>query len=134
MHENRETSEALAAQPSCRSVDEGQSHKVRMYVSEESHGGIVPMNPSNKDKALLAEKGEGRLPIKENVRPPNTHPTQSGERVSQGLAGVRKAARENKEMKFTALLHHLTIELLRKSFYSLKRKAASGADGVTWQE
>jgi RNA-directed DNA polymerase len=50
------------------------------------------------------------------------------------LAGVRKAAKENKEMKFTALLHHLTVELLRESFYSLKRKAAPGADGVTWQE
>ena len=134
MHENRETSEALAAQPSCRSVDEGQSHKVRMYVPEESHSGIVPMNHSNKDGASLAESEEGRLLIKENVRPPNTHPTQSGERVSQGLAGVRKAARENKEIRFTALLHHLTIELLQESFYSLKRKAAPGADGVTWQE
>src|SRR3979411_598046 len=37
-------------------------------------------------------------------------------------------------MKFTALLHHLTIDLLRESFYSLKRKAAPGVDGVTWQE
>jgi RNA-directed DNA polymerase len=46
----------------------------------------------------------------------------------------RKAARENKEMKFTALLHHLTVDLLRESFYSLKRKAAPGVDGVTWQE
>ena len=64
----------------------------------------------------------------------NTSPTQSGERVSQGLAGVRKAAGNNKEMKFTALLHHLTVELLRESFYSLKRKAAPGVDGVTWQE
>ena len=47
---------------------------------------------------------------------------------------MRKAARENKEIRFTALLHHLTIELLRESFYSLKRKAAPGADGVTWRE
>jgi group II intron reverse transcriptase/maturase len=54
--------------------------------------------------------------------------------MSQGLAGVRKAAREHKEMRFTALLHHLTIDLLRESFYSLKRKAAPGVDGVTWQE
>src|SRR6266568_6823166 len=108
--------------------------KVRMYVPEESHSGIVPMNHSNKDGASLAESEEGRLLIKENVLQPNTHPTQSGERVSQGLAGVRKAARENKEIEFTALLHHLTIESLRKSFYSLKRKAAPGADGVTWQE
>ncbi len=54
--------------------------------------------------------------------------------MSQGLAGVRKAARGNKERKFTALLHHLTVDLLRESFYSLKRKAAPGVDGVTWQE
>jgi group II intron reverse transcriptase/maturase len=47
---------------------------------------------------------------------------------------VRKAARENKELKFTALLHHLTIDLMRESFYSLRRKAAPGVDGVTWQE
>jgi RNA-directed DNA polymerase len=59
---------------------------------------------------------------------------QSGKGVSQGLAGVRQAARENKEMKFTALLHHLTIDLLRESFYALKKKAAPGVDGVTGQE
>jgi RNA-directed DNA polymerase len=74
--------------------------------------------------------------IKKNAGQPNMCPTQSGARVSQGLVGVRKAARENKETKFTALLHHLTIDLLRESFYSLKRKAAPGVgvDGVTWQE
>src|SRR6202011_2105194 len=76
----------------------------------------------------------GSIPTKENVRQPNTYSTQSGKGVSQGLASVRKAARENKEMKFTALLHHLTIDLLRESFYSLRRKAAPGVDGVTWQE
>src|SRR6476646_2242873 len=105
-----------------------------MHVTEESHSGIVPMNHSNKDENASAESGEGRPLIKENVRQPNTSPTQSGERVSQGLAGVRKAAGNNKEMKFTALLHHLTVELLRESFHSLKRKAAPGVDGVTWQE
>jgi len=72
--------------------------------------------------------------IKENIRQPNAHPTQSEKRVSQGLMNVREAARGNKEMKFTALLHHLTVDLLPDSFYSLKRKAASGVDGVTWQE
>ncbi len=92
------------------------------------------MNHSNKDGKPSAESAEGRPLIKENARQPNTYPTQSEKRVSQGLAGVRKAARGNKEMKFTALLHHLTIELLRESFYSLKRKAAPGVDGVTWQE
>jgi len=105
-----------------------------MNVCEESHSGVVPMNHSNKDTRSSAESGEGRPLIKENAGQPNTYPTQSGKGVSQGPAGVRKAARENKEMKFTALLHHLTVDLLRDSFYSLKRKAAPGVDGVTWQE
>jgi RNA-directed DNA polymerase len=121
-------------QPDRRSAGEGQSHKARAYVCEESHSGILPMNHSNKDGTSPAESGEGRPPIKENAGQPNTYPTQSGKGVSQGLAGVRKAARENKEMKFTTLLHHLTIDLLRESFYSMKRKAAPGVDGVTWHE
>ena len=92
------------------------------------------MNHWNKDGKPWAENEEGRPLIKENTRWPNTHPTQSGARVSQGLAGVRKAAKEHPEIKFTALLHHLTVDLLRESFYALKRKAAPGVDGQTWQE
>ena len=71
---------------------------------------------------------------KENIVESNTQPTQSGERVSQGLHGVRERARKNKQERFTALLHHVTTDLLRESFYALKRKAAPGVDGVTWQE
>src|SRR5438876_654637 len=134
MHENRETSEMLAARERCRTAGEGHGHTTRVHVSEESDSGILPMNHSNKDGKPYAESEEGRPLIKENTRQPNTYPTQSEKRVSQGLAGVRKVARDNKEMKFTALLHHLTVDLLRESFYSLKRKAAPGVDGVTWQE
>jgi group II intron reverse transcriptase/maturase len=65
---------------------------------------------------------------------PNNQPTQSGARVSQGLNGVRERARKNKQERFTALLHHVTPDLLRDSFYGLKRKAAPGVDGVTWKE
>ena len=54
---------------------------------------------------------------------PNTQPTQSGERVSQGLDGVRQKARENKQERFTALLHHVTPKLLEESYYAIKRKA-----------
>ena len=54
--------------------------------------------------------------------------------MSQGLRGVRQAAKERKQERFTALLHHLTVDLLRDSFYALKRQAAPGVDGVTWQE
>ncbi|HZC36950.1 MAG TPA: group II intron reverse transcriptase/maturase [Chthoniobacterales bacterium] len=92
------------------------------------------MNHLNKDGRPSAESEEGRPLIKENTHQSSTPSTQSETRVSQGLAGVRKAARERKDLKFTALLHHLTIGLLRESFYALKRKAAPGVDGVTWKE
>jgi retron-type reverse transcriptase len=81
-----------------------------------------------------AEVVEGRPVTEENNMEPNTQPTQSGERVSQGLNGVRERARKNKQERFTALLHHVSVELLRESFYGLKRKAAPGVDGMTWKE
>jgi RNA-directed DNA polymerase len=92
------------------------------------------MNLSNNVGKPSAEREEERPLIKENTHQPNTLLTQGKKCVSQGLAGVRKAAREHKEMKFTALLHHMTVDLLRESFYALKRKAAPGVDGVTWHE
>jgi retron-type reverse transcriptase len=54
--------------------------------------------------------------------------------VSQALARIRKAARQRKKERFTALFHHLTIDLFRLSFLALKRDAAPGVDGVTWQD
>jgi RNA-directed DNA polymerase len=54
--------------------------------------------------------------------------------VSQGLERVRQAARQRKKERFTALLHHVTVDLLRESFYALKRKAAPGVDGLTWPD
>jgi group II intron reverse transcriptase/maturase len=53
--------------------------------------------------------------------------------MSQGLEGVRRAAKERKQEKFTALLHHLSIDLLRECFYNIKRSAAAGVDQVTWK-
>jgi RNA-directed DNA polymerase len=54
--------------------------------------------------------------------------------MSQGLHGVRERARKNKQERFTALLHHVSVERLRENFYGLKRKAAPGVDGMTWKE
>jgi RNA-directed DNA polymerase len=95
---------------------------------------MVPTNRPNKDGKPSAEGEEGRSMIKENVSQPHTSSTQSETSVSQGLEGVRRAAKENKETRFTALLHHMTLNLLRDSFYALKRRAAPGVDGVTWQD
>jgi len=111
-----------------------QSRTARKYVGEESDCGVVLMNHPNNERTFLTEGEEGSPQTKENVSRPCTPPTQSGKGVSQGLAGVRKVARERKKEKFTALLHHLTVDLLRDSFYQLKRGAAAGVDGVTWRE
>jgi RNA-directed DNA polymerase len=73
-----------AAKVSRRAAGEGLGHTARMYVSEESHSGIVPLNHSNKDGTSLAESEEGRLPIKENTFPSRTYPTQKS-----GAFGLR---------------------------------------------
>ena len=92
------------------------------------------MNLPNNEERSSAEVEEGRARAKENIAQSNTHPTQSGKGVSQGLRAVRQAAKERRQERFTALLHHLKVDLLRDSFYALKRQAAPGVDGVTWKE
>jgi hypothetical protein len=54
--------------------------------------------------------------------------------VPQGLSRVRQVAGQRKKEKFTALLHHVTLDLLRDAFLALKRRAAPGVDSVTWQD
>jgi hypothetical protein len=94
----------------------------------------TPVNQPNKAAVAAAEAGEGRAQMEENIVQSHMLPTQSGNRMSQGLDGVRKAARERKQERFTSLLHHLTVDLLRDSFYALKRGASPGVDGVRWSE
>ena len=77
MHENRETSETPVVTDH-RSVGEGLGRTARVYVSEESHRGILPMKHSNNDGTLSAESAEGRLRLKENIFPFDTYPTQRG--------------------------------------------------------
>ena len=78
MHENRETSEIPGAKLRDRTAGEGLGRTASVYVCEESHRGIVPMNHSNEDRSWLAESEEGRLRLKENVRSLDTYPTQCG--------------------------------------------------------
>jgi retron-type reverse transcriptase len=76
---------------------------------------------------------EERPLTKENAEESNPGRTLSRESGSSGLDRVRQTAKENPKLRFTALLHHVDIELLRSSYYALKRRAAAGVDGVTWQ-
>jgi group II intron reverse transcriptase/maturase len=64
----------------------------------------------------------------------STHRAQDRARVTQALDRVRKAARLRKKAQFTALLHHINVDTLRTAFHALRRKAAPGVDGVTWQD
>jgi len=101
-----------------------------MNVREKSDCAVVPVNQPNNEGQPSAEAGEGRAQIEENTVQSHMRPTQSGKRMSQGLHGVRQAAKERKQERFTALLHHLSVGLLRDSFYALQRKASPGIDGV----
>ena len=78
-----------------------------MHALEKSDCAVVPVNQPNKGGQPSAEAGEGRAQTKENIVQSRMHPTQSGKRMSQGLDRVRKAAKERKQERFTALLHHL---------------------------
>src|SRR2546426_12198544 len=133
MHENREISSTPWSDDQGRSA-KAKSRTADMHVLEKSDCVVVPVNQPNKGGQPSAEVGEGRAQTKENIVQSHMHPTQSGKRMSQGLDGVRKVAKERKQERFTALLHHLNVDLLRDSFYALQRKASPGVDGVTWQE
>lgn len=79
-----------------------------------------------------AESVEQRGLTEGNAQQTTTDGTQRPGKVSCGLLGVREAARRDSKLRFTALLHHVSVELLRDSYMALKRKAAPGVDGVTW--
>src|ERR1700694_5118627 len=133
MHENREISSTPWSDDQGRSA-KAKSRTADMHVPEKSDCVVVPMNQPNKEGQPSAEVGEGRAQTEENIVPSNMLPTQSGQRMSQGLNGVRHVAKGRKQERFTALLHHMSVDLLRDSFFALKRQAAPGVDGVTWQE
>jgi hypothetical protein len=77
---------------------------------------------------------ERKAGTKGNAGQQSTLRTQIRAGVSQALDRVRKAARQRKKEKFTALFHHLTIDLLEDTFDELKEDAAAGVDGLTWKE
>jgi len=93
------------------------------------------MKPPNEVGRLTMEEGvEGKSPAKENTAEQNAPRTQCRTSAPSALDRVRKAARRDGKQRFTALLHHVTVDRLRDAYLALKRKAAAGVDGVTWDE
>ena len=101
---------------------------------EKSDSAIVAGKPTNKVERSTAEPAEPRAEAEGNARQQSTCRAQHRESVSQALERIRQAASQRKKEKFTALFHHLTIDLLEDAFDELKKDAAAGVDGLTWKE
>jgi RNA-directed DNA polymerase len=105
-----------------------------MYDDGKSDTAIVPEKPPNNAGGPAAEVGEGRAVAKGNSLERNACRTQSRESALSSLERVRDAARRDRKMRFTALLHHVyATGRLRQAYYELKREAAAGIDGETWE-
>jgi len=105
-----------------------------MNGCEKSDLAIVATKPANKAGQPAKESAERRARTKGNADEQSTLRTQGRVRVTQALDRIRQAARLRKQERFTALLHHVSTGTLRQAFYALKRKAAPGVDGVTWED
>jgi RNA-directed DNA polymerase len=110
------------------------NHNSNMNAGGESDGRVLPGKHPNKDGNSSAEGAEGRRPTTENTGQTAASQMQSWGNALDGLQRVREAAKRDKRLRFTALLHHVSVTLLTDSFYALKREAAPGVDGLTWQE
>ena len=104
-----------------------------MHEPEKSDSVVVAGKPTNKAERSAAEPVEPRAGTKENADQQRTRRAQDRESVSQALERVRIAARRGKKERFTSLLHHIDPEMLRTAFYAIKRDAAPGVDGMTWE-
>src|SRR5258707_3484666 len=105
-----------------------------MNGTKKSDSSIVPAKPTNKAERSTAELVEGDDGTKRNAELQSTVRTQSREAVTQAQARIRGAVTRNKKEKLTALLHHVSIDVLRWAFFNLKKRAAPGADGLTWTD
>jgi RNA-directed DNA polymerase len=112
---------------------EGEEPKPMMNGRGKSDLAVVAEKPANKAEPSAAEPSERRAGTKGNADQQHMGRTQSRETLSQVLARIRQTARQRKKERFTALYHHINPELLRSSFFALKREAAPGVDGLTWQ-
>ena len=105
-----------------------------MNERRESDGRVVPQKPSNNPGGPGAEVVEGRRPAKGNAASETRPGPSAGLGVSSDLDRVRRVARRDKQVRFTALLHHVTVDRLREAYRAIRPDAAAGVDGVTWQE
>ena len=90
------------------------------------------MSPPNKAADAAAEAGEGSGLGKENATSATRPGHSAGLSVPSALGRVRRVAKQDRKVRFTALLHHVDVDRLRAAYWALNPKAATGVDGVTW--
>jgi len=105
-----------------------------MHGREKSDPATVATKPANAPARAEAERVERRAGAKENASQDGALRTPSRTCASSGLERVRQAAKGLKKEQFTALLHHVDVDLLETAYRALKREAAPGVDGMTWRE
>jgi RNA-directed DNA polymerase len=105
-----------------------------MHGRGKSGSAIVAEKPTNNAERSAAEPVEPRAEAEGNAGQQSTDRTQSRIDVSQALARIRRVARERKQEKFTALFHHLSVDLLGQAFLELKEDAAPGVDQLSWKD
>src|ERR1700746_4209044 len=105
-----------------------------MYGGGKSDPGIVAVKLANNAKQSDGESVEPRTGTKGNADQQSARQAQDWESVSQALARIRQAAKQRKKERFTSLLHHVSVDLLRLSFFALKKDAAPGVDGLAWRD
>src|SRR6202049_3595993 len=113
---------------------EVQGHTPMMNEHGKSDRSVIPAKSPNKAGQPAAEGMEGRDLTKGNLPQQNASRTPSREDAPSALERVRQAASKDKEVRFTALLHHIyNPETLRRAYFSLKKEASPGVDGETWR-
>jgi RNA-directed DNA polymerase len=113
---------------------QGQGRNPSMHGHGKSDDLVVPANPPNNAASAVAEAGEERRSAKGNATDETRPGLSAGLSVSSGLDRVRQVARKDKDARFTALLHHVTVGRLRAAYRAIRPKAAPGVDGVTWKD
>jgi RNA-directed DNA polymerase len=101
-----------------------------MHEHGKSDSSVVPARSLNK--ATAAEAAEGRGLAKGNTGDPTRPGRSAGQGVPSGLDRVRQVARRDKDVRFTALLHHVDLSRLWAAYVAISPKAAPGVDQVTW--
>ena len=105
-----------------------------MHDRGKSDGPVVPSKPPNDAAPAAAEAVEGRGPAKGNTARQTRPGRRAGQGVSSELDRVRQLARADRDVRFTALLHHVTVDRLRDAYRAISPGAAAGVDGITWRE